>query len=90
MRALISEFEAADGANQATPARLPAGTDIAPIDEALGRQAEILLARTRTKDVHDAAVVLLASDGDTILTSDVDDLELLAGAGGADVEIMPV
>ena len=49
-----------------------------------------LLGVTRTHDVIDAAVVLLASDGDRIATSDPDDLELLALAAGLEVEIVPV
>jgi hypothetical protein len=42
------------------------------------------------KDVVDAAVVLLAADGDDILTSDADDLLPLAVAAGRHVEIVPV
>ena len=41
-------------------------------------------------DVVDAAVVLLANDGDWILTSDPDDLELLALAAKLRVDIIPV
>ncbi len=41
-------------------------------------------------DVIDAAVVLLAHDGDEIFTSDVTDLARLAEALGSDVEIVSV
>jgi hypothetical protein len=78
-----------DGARQARLARLLAAVEIAPLDDALGRRAGILLARTRTADVLDAAVVLLATDGDLIVTSDVSDLSTLAAAYGAHVEITP-
>jgi hypothetical protein len=41
-------------------------------------------------DVVDAAVVLLAQDGDFILTSDPHDLEPLASAAALHVDIVPV
>ena len=62
------------GSRRARLARLLAGVKVTAMDETLGRRAGALLARTRTKDVIDAAVVLLAVDGDTILTSDPADL----------------
>jgi hypothetical protein len=40
--------------------------------------------------VIDAAVVLLATDGDTILTSDTDDLRPLAIAATVHVDLVPV
>ena len=63
---------------------------LAPLDEALGKQTGALLGRTRTKDVLDAAVVLLATDRDIILTADPDDLLPLADAAGVHVEIVEV
>jgi hypothetical protein len=78
-----------DGPRQATLARLLAALEIVPLDDALGRRAGSLLARTHTADVLDAAVVLLATDGDLIATSDVDDLSTLAAIYGAHVEITP-
>ena len=38
----------------------------------------------------DAAVVLLADDGDEIFTSDPVDLEELAAAAGTHVELVPI
>ncbi len=70
--------------------RLLAGTRVFALDEELGRRAGALLARTSTSDVVDAALVLLAGDGDMILTSDPRDLEILASAARADLEIVPV
>jgi len=49
-----------------------------------------LLARARASDVVDAAVVLLASDGDTIMTSDANDLEPLVHAAGVHAELVVV
>jgi hypothetical protein len=60
------------------------------LDDALGRRAGTLLGRTGTADVIDAALVLLAADGDMILTSDTDDLEPLATAADLHVDLLAV
>lgn len=78
------------GASQALLARLLAGVHVAALDDPLGRRAGALLARTSTNDVIDAALVLLAGDGDEILTSDPRDLATLASAGGMHVELLTV
>ncbi|MEP6991878.1 MAG: twitching motility protein PilT [bacterium] len=64
------------------------GVDVLPLTEARGRTAGELLARTRGKDVIDAALVLLAGDGDEILTSDVGDLAPFAKVLGRHVELI--
>lgn len=61
-----------------------------PLDETLGRQAGVLLGAAGTGDVIDAAVVLLAVDGDIICTSDPADLTALAEASGTHLELVPV
>jgi hypothetical protein len=78
------------GSRQARLARFLAGVQVEALDDELGRRAGRLLARTRRTDVIDAAVVLLATDGDWILTSDPDDLEPLASAAGIHVDIVPI
>jgi hypothetical protein len=75
---------------QARLAKLLAAIRVAPLDQHLGRRAGVLLGRARTKDVVDAAVVMLADDDDMILTSDVSDLEALADAAGLHVDLVPV
>jgi hypothetical protein len=75
---------------QANVARMLAAVEIVPLDDAFGRRAGILLGRARKTDVVDAAVVLLAADGDTILTSDPDDLKALAAAAATHVDIVRV
>jgi hypothetical protein len=72
---------------QANLARLLPAFEIVPIDDAFGRRIGNLLSRARKADVIDAAVVLLASDGDFILTSDPDDLSTLAKSTGIHVDI---
>lgn len=78
------------GARQANVARALAALDVRAIDEDLGRQAGILLGMAGGSDVIDAAVVLLARDGDEIITSDVGDLEMLAAVSGRHVELIPI
>jgi hypothetical protein len=78
------------GPRQALLARALAGIEVRPLDEGLGRAAGELLAVAKSRDVVDAALVLLARDGDSIATSDPDDLEPLARASGRHVEIILV
>ena len=75
---------------QANLARFLPAVDVASLDAILGQRAGILLGRARMSDVVDAALVLLAEDGDILLTSDPYDLEPLAASAGLHVDIVPV
>ena len=75
---------------QALLAQLLASTEIAPVDDRLGKLAGMLLAWTGGSDAIDASVVCLSRDGDDILTSDPGDLQDLARASGIHVELIPV
>lgn len=76
------------GSRQALLARALDVIDIRPLDAILGRVAGELLARAKQADVIDAALVLLASDGDQIITSDPGDLAPLARAADLDIELV--
>jgi hypothetical protein len=76
------------GPRQALLAKALAGIEVRALDENLGRAAGELLASTGASDVVDAALVLLAHDGDDIVTSDAEDLEPLAAHLGRHVEIL--
>lgn len=78
------------GPRQARLAAMLPGLDVAPLDEALGRRTGLLLAGAGGADVVDAALVVLAEDGDELVTSDPDDLIPLAVAAGTHVEVVPV
>jgi hypothetical protein len=65
---------------QANLARLLQAVKVLPIQDQDGREAGALLGRSGTADPIDATVVLLAATGDRILTSDPDDLTVLAEA----------
>jgi hypothetical protein len=75
---------------QVQVARLLAGTDVAAIDDSLGRRAGMLLARSGQSDAIDATLVCLAADGDDVLTSDPGDLRALAEAAEIHVDLIPV
>lgn len=67
-----------DGRRQAPLARFLRGVTIVPLDEEIGRRAGELLGKSKTDDPIDAAVVLLAHDGEVVMTSDEDDIGHLA------------
>ncbi len=71
------------GGPQAQLSRLLAGCEVRPMTEAQARAAGSLLARTRTADIVDASVMVVARErGDQVLTSDPDDLGPLSAALG--------
>lgn len=63
---------------QAPLARLLRGVRIVSIDDDLGRRCGELLGKAGTSDPIDAAVVLIAADGESVVTSDPDDIRHLA------------
>jgi hypothetical protein len=73
---------------QARLAQALDGIDVRPLDPLLGRRAGELLRVAGTSDVIDAAVVLLANDGDEIVTVDFRDFEQLASAIALHVELI--
>jgi hypothetical protein len=87
---IIGQVWRGGGPSQARFALALKGLKVWPLDEALGRKAGALLAKTRTKDVIDAALVLLAEDGDEIMTSDPGDISVLAGHADLDIDIIPM
>jgi hypothetical protein len=64
--------------------------DVRAVDESLGKRSGELLGRAKKSDVIDAALVLLAADGDAIATSDPGDLKPLAQAAGRLVDLLRV
>lgn len=75
---------------QARLARLLPALEVVPLAESLGRRAGELLRRAAKTDVIDAAVVLVAVDGDLVLTSDTRDLEVLAEVAAVHVDLVAV
>lgn len=75
---------------QAHLARALRGIDVRAIDDHLGRRAGVLLGQAGTSDVIDAAVVLIAEDGDEIFTADAAVLHHLARAARRIVDLIEV
>jgi len=84
------------GRDRARLAAAIAGMDIRPLDGELGKAAGALLGRvtgtlagrTDRPDVNDAALALLADDGDTIVTDDIEEMAELLSATGRRVELL--
>jgi hypothetical protein len=79
-----------DPARQAKLTRALGGFLERPLDTLSARSCGLLLARTGASDIADAAIALLAHDGDTVLTSDPDDLKRLLDATDTDARIRTV
>jgi hypothetical protein len=73
---------------QSMLARLLRSVEVVPINDTLGRQCGELLGITASSDPIDAAVVLIARDGEAVITSDPDDLRHLARAAQRSVLIV--
>lgn len=67
---------------QANLARVLPSIDVRSLTPEIARQAGQLLSASATADVLDGALAVLCRAGDTILTSDPDDLSLLVTAMG--------
>jgi hypothetical protein len=79
-----------DGRRQASLARLITATNVEAPSVSSARRAGELLARTKTKDVVDALLVGCVRDGDTVLTSDPHDIEILLTAAGVRATVVVV
>jgi hypothetical protein len=73
---------------QARLAQALRGIEVKALDDRLGRAAGSLIAASGLSDVIDAALVLMAEDGDVLVTGDVDDLAHLAETSGLHVEVI--
>lgn len=75
---------------QARLARVLQSVETVPLDQELGRQAGILLARCGLSDAIDAALVAMAEHGDEIISSDPDDLNVLVAVSGRRINVIPI
>jgi DNA-binding transcriptional MocR family regulator len=74
---------------QVNLARLLQATDVRAVSQRDGREAGVLQQTAGSSDAIDATVVLLASPGDRILTSDPGDINRLAEAAGNRAIVVP-
>lgn len=87
--AVIAETWREAGGRQARLARLLKAVDVVAVDEALGRDAGVLLGKAGTSDPVDATVVAIATVGDHILTSDTRDITRLVTASRHAIYVVP-
>lgn len=86
---VIAQVWRSPGGKQAGVGKLLRAVDVRSVDEQMGRDAGLLLAKARVKDPIDATVVLVAHSGDRILTSDPGDIAHLASSSGKRLAIVP-
>lgn len=79
-----------DPARQARLTRALAGFLECSLDPTAARDCGLLLARAGTIDVVDAALVLLVEAGDTVVTSDPDDITRLLDVTGTRARVRVV
>lgn len=79
-----------DPARQARLARALAGFLERSLNPAVARDCGRLLARTGTVDVVDAALALLVEAGDTVVTSDPEDIMRLLDMQGVQARVLVV
>ena len=77
-------------ARQVALTRLLAGVDVRPLTQPDAAAIGQLLAQTRTNDVVDAHLAMLATDGDSVLTSDPNDLRTLLDARACRARVVPI
>jgi len=107
VRMLIDEFVTSDslavvpapvlaqvwrGGPQPVLSRLLKACDVVPFGEALTREVGAALARSRTNDIVDATVVVVAAlePGSSIITSDPKDISRIVDALNAKVRVLSV
>ena len=74
---------------QARLGQLLKAVDVRSVDQAIGRDAGVLLGRAGLRDAVDATVVAVSAAGDRILTSDPADIRALVAASGRAVLVVP-
>ena len=75
---------------QALLAKALKGIRVVSLDDGLGRRAGMILARSSLRDVVDAAVVAIAREGDTVVTSDPGDIAALAAVHPVALDVLVV
>ena len=86
--ACVAQAWRGGGPRQALLTRLLAGTTEVGLDRWTSRATGDLCQASKTADVVDAHLALLASDGDVVLTSDTYDLRRLLRARGVDAPVL--
>jgi len=78
------------GSRQANLARVLTGIDVAALDMQTGRSVGEVLALSRTADVVDGHLGFIVRSGDTVLTSDANDIKKILSARGVSATLRRV
>ena len=78
------------GSRQANLARVLTGIDVAALDMQTGRSVGEVLALSRTADVVDGHLGFIVRSGDTVLTSDTNDIKKILSARGVSATLRRV
>lgn len=87
--AVVAEVWRDPAGRQAVLARLLRAVDVEAVDQAVGREAGLLLGRSGTADTVDATVVAIARSGDRIVTGDPGDIQALVDVSGRPILVVP-
>jgi hypothetical protein len=79
-----------NGSLQANLARVLTGFDVASLDVQTGRSVGEVLALSRTPDVIDGHLGVIVRSGDTVLTSDTNDIKKILSARGVSATLRRV
>ncbi len=79
-----------DPARQARLTKALKGFIEAPLDPPTARRCGLLLALSGTNDIADAALALLAQTGDTVITSDPEDIKRLLDVTGTEALVRTI
>jgi hypothetical protein len=79
-----------DPTRQARLSRALEGIVERPLDDLAARRCGLVLARSGTSDIADAALALLVQSGDTVLSSDPQDVAHLLSAADTDARVRVV
>ena len=78
------------GSRQANLARVLNGIDVAALDMQTDRSVGEVLALSRTADVVDGHLGFIVRSGDTVLTSDTNDIKKILNARGVSATLLRV
>jgi predicted nucleic acid-binding protein len=86
---IVAEAWRDPSGRQANLSRLLKAVDVRAVDDAMGRDAGLLLGRSGLRDAPDATLVTVAASGDRIVTADPDDIRRLVAESGRAIGVVP-
>ena len=85
---VVAEVWRGGSGNQVPLARFLNAVELLAVDGELGRSAGVLIRDAGSGSAIDATVVAIARQGDQVVTSDPDDIQLLVNSSGRSIKII--